>query len=190
MKTEVQSSKFRVQRHNVRIGALWLVCAFAAGSFSTFGSGGPITPVEDLARRADAIVQGKVASLECTKDSHGQMFTRVELDVTEVWKGSPTNHFSLVHAGGVLGGRWVRVSGGPEFRLGEEVVVFTVRNPQGDAVTMDLAQGKFAITGKGGDQLVSNGPIGGSNAGARYRLPTQLPLPLTELKRRVEGSLR
>lgn len=182
MKAEVQNSKFKVQRLGVRFGALVL-------SFAALASGGPITPVEELARRAEAIVQGKVTSLECSKAANGQMFTRVELAVAEVWKGAATNHFALVHAGGVLGERWVRVAGGPEFRLGEEVVVFTVRNPQGEAVTMDLAQGKFSITGKDKERLVSNGVIGGAAGGSGYRLPTQLPLPLVELRRRVKGSL-
>ena len=147
-------------------------------------------PVEDLAKRADAIVHGKVASLECARDGAGHMFTRVELDVSSVWKGAATNRFALVLAGGVLGDRKVSVVGQPEYRLGEEVVVFTARNPQGEAVTLDLAQGKFTVENnpEAGLKRVSNGVLGGPAAKAGYRLPTQVPLGLAELRRRVEAA--
>ncbi|HTH48312.1 MAG TPA: hypothetical protein VMB21_12435 [Candidatus Limnocylindria bacterium] len=145
------------------------------------------TPLEDLARRADAVVHGRVASLEVTTNAAGGIFTRVELEATEVWKGPATNHFSLIFGGGVLGGRWTKVVGGPEFRLGEEVVVFTILNPAGDAVTLDLAQGKFVVREtKDGRKMLSNGVLGDPGATAGYRLPTQVPLPLEEVKRRVE----
>ncbi len=145
-------------------------------------------PVEDLARRADAVVHGRVASLEASQDAEGRVFTRVELESAEFWKGPSTNHFSLVMGSGVLGRRWTKVVGEPEFRLGEEVVVFTVQNPHGDAVTLDLAQGKFAVhEAADGRKLLSNGVFGGPMETTGYRLPTQVPLALEELKRRVEG---
>lgn len=132
------------------------------------------------------MVHGKVASLEATRDAEGRLFTRVELEEAETWKGPATNHFSLVFGNAVLGQRWTKVVGGPEFRLGEEVVVFTVRNPHGDAVTLDLAQGKFTVRETGdGRKLLSNGVLGDSGTTAGYRLPTQVPLLLEELKRRV-----
>lgn len=150
-------------------------------------AGSPLpVPVADLARRADAVVHGRVASFEASRDAEGRVFTRVELEAAEVWKGAATNRFSLVLGSGVLGERWVKVVGEPEFRLGEEVVVFTVRNPHGDAVTLDLAQGKFSVREtKDGRKLTSNGALGGTENAAGYRLPTLMPLPLAELKRRV-----
>lgn len=192
MKFKIQSSKFDAQRRGAPCGASGLGFAFGIFSFAALASGGPITPVEDLARRADDIVHGTVASLECRRDGAGRIFTRVELDVAETWKGAATNRFALVQGGGVLGDRWTKVSGGPEFRLGEEVVVFTVRNSRGEAVTLDLAQGKFLVLSDshGGERHVSNGLIGGAAGGAGYRLPTQLPLSLVELRQRAEGGSR
>ena len=118
-----------------------------------------IQSVEELTRRADSVVHGRVASLEANRDAEGRVFTRVEIEMAEVWKGTPTNHFTLVLGSGVLGHRWVKVIGEPEFRLGEEVVVFTLRNPRGDGVTLELAQGKFSIHEPrgGGEKLASNG---------------------------------
>ena len=146
--------------------------------------------MEELTRRADSVVHGRVASLEANRDAEGRVFTRVEIEMAEVWKGTPTNHFTLVLGSGVLGHRWVKVIGEPEFRLGEEVVVFTLRNPRGDGVTLELAQGKFSIHEPrgGGEKLASNGVLGGAEAAAGYRLPTQLPLPLAELERRVREA--
>ena len=166
-----------------RIG---LILGLLGASLGRADVGAP-APIEDLARRADMVVHGRVASLEVNADAGGHIFTRVELGEAEIWKGLATNHFSLVLAGGVLGGRWTKVVGGPEFRLGEEVVVFTLRNPDGNAVTLDIGQGKFGVrAAKDGQKLVSNGVLGDAGVTTGYRLPTQVPLSLEELKRRVE----
>src|SRR5580765_7158063 len=101
--------------------------------------------IEDLARRAEAVVHGKVSSLECRRDATGHVFTRVELDVTASWKGAATNRFVVTLAGGILGSRKVVVVGQPEFQVGEEVIVFASRNERGESLLLELGQGKFAV---------------------------------------------
>ena len=187
MKSEVRSLRSRVV--NMMPVALALLVSSALAGRLAAAIGTPV-PVEDLAKRADTVVHGKVAALECTRDTAGRIFTRVELDVAEVWKGRPADRFALVSAGGVLGARKVAVVGGPEYRLGEEVVVFTARNATGEPVTLDLAQGKFTVetAPASGAKHVANGVLGGTADKSGYRLPTQVPLELSELRRRVEAS--
>jgi hypothetical protein len=74
--------------------------------------------------------------------------------------------------------------------LGEEVVVFTARNANGEPVTLDLAQGKFTVeaTPASGAKHVANGVLGGPAEKSGYRLPMQVPLELSELRRRVEAA--
>ncbi len=187
MKSQVQGLRSKVG-NQVPV-ALAVLLASALANRIAAAIGAPV-PVEDLAKRADTVVHGKVDALECTRDPAGRIFTRVELDVAEVWKGKTVGRFTLVLAGGVLGARKVAVVGGPEYRLGEEVVVFTARNESGEPVTLDLAQGKFTVevAQASGAKHVANGVIGGPADKSGYRLPTQVPLELSELRRRVEAA--
>jgi hypothetical protein len=187
MRSEIRNPRSKVG-HKVPVALAVLLSSALAGRIAA-AIGAPV-PVEDLAKRADTVVHGKVAALECTRDPAGRIFTRVELDVAEVWKGKPAGRFALVLAGGVLGARKVAVVGGPEYRLGEEVVVFTARNASGEPVTLDLAQGKFRVEAAeaSGAKHVANGVLGGPAEKSGYRLPTQVPLELSELRRRVEAA--
>ena len=142
--------------------------------------------IEQLAQQSALIVQGTVLSKSCQRDSAGRIFTKVELGIAEVWKGSlATNRFTVVHGGGILGDRKATVSGQVEYGIGEEVVAFLVFNPRGEAVTLGLAQGKFHVwkDGKTGEKFARNIFHGGGGEfdarGAAARLT------VAELKRRA-----
>lgn len=147
------------------------------------------TAVEDMARQAQWIVHGTVESVETMQTPSGRRLTRVELVGLEVWKGSSTNRLGVVLASGILGDRWVKVVGEPEYRPGEEVVVFALNNDWGEAVTLNLAQGKFAVEEAGKAKWVSNGVLGGSPAPGGVRMPQHLPLRLESLQERVRTAL-
>lgn len=151
--------------------------------------------IEQLAQESALIVQGTVLSKSCQRDPAGRIFTKVELDITEVWKGSlATNRFTLVHGGGILGDKKQTVSGQVEYGLGEEVVAFLVFNSRGEGVTLGLAQGKFHIEkdARSGERFANN-PFHGAPASpgdgiaASDHLTTRR-LTLGELKRRVRGG--
>ena len=153
--------------------------------------------IEQLAQESALIVQGTVLSKSCQRDSAGRIFTKVELGIAEVWKGSlATNRFTVVHGGGILGDRKATVSGQVEYGIGEGVVAFVVFNQRGEGVTLGLAQGKFHIgkEAQTGERLVHNlfhGEAGSRGQGISIpdRVPTQRRLTLAELKRRVRGEL-
>jgi hypothetical protein len=133
--------------------------------------------IEDLSGRAERIVHGRVLSKSVQRDSEGRIFTRVELTVIEHWRGAAeANRFTIVHAGGVLGERGLVVSGGEEFGIDEEVVVFVTLNGRGEGVCVGMAQGKFKVTGR----QVSNG----------VREKDGEPLTLERLKARATGGAR
>ena len=154
--------------------------------------------IEQLTRESALVVRATVLSKSCQRDPAGRIFTRVELKVAEVWKGSlPTNHFIVVQGGGILGDRKATVSGQVEYALGEEVVAFLVLNDRGEGVTLGLSQGKFQIQQEAGtgEPLVHNLFHGETASRSREvspadRLPTQRRLTLAELKRRVRGEPR
>lgn len=155
--------------------------------------------VAQLSGQAELILQGTVLSKTCQRDPAGRIFTRVELQVAEVWKGTlATNRFALVHGGGVLGEERVSVSGQVAYGVGEEVVAFLVLNSRGEGVTLGLAQGKFSLRHEAGVKLASN-PFHGVNAAThltRSALKPAMtntvsaPLTLVELKRAVREASR
>ena len=172
---------------------VFLVCVLAPASRATQFT--PL-PIEQLAQEAVLVVQGTVLSKTCQRDPAGRIFTKVELAIAEVWKGSlPTNRFIVVHGGGILGDRKSTVSGQVEYGIGEEVVAFIVFNPRGEGVTLGLAQGKFQVRQEAGTgERLANNLFHGETASrsrdvsAPDNLPTQRRLTLAELKRRVRGE--
>ena len=103
-------------------------------------------PIENLARSADVVVRGEVLSRRCERDARGRLTTRVELSVSEVWKGPQTQRFTVVQAGGTLGEERQTIIGQAEYRPGEEVVAFLAVNRFGEGVTLGMAHGKFSLT--------------------------------------------
>lgn len=164
-----------------------LIALTACGFASLRATDIPLTPIEELARRAEVVVRGSVASIEALRDGEGRPFTRLELTVAETWKGPSTNRLTVVQGSAVLGQRQVRVLGEPEFRLGEDAVVFAVFNPAGEAVTLDLARGKFTVrTNATTGQLTALSD--GAKVSGGVALPGQAPVSLAELRERVKGG--
>lgn len=120
---------------------LWGVWCASSGFATQFL---PV-PIDELARFADVVLRGAVVSRSCERDARGRLTTRIELAVSEVWKGARTTHFTVVQAGGTLGDQRLTVIGQAEYRVGEEVVAFLALNHSGDGVTLGLAHGKFSL---------------------------------------------
>ena len=124
----------------------------------------PAFSLKAIADRADRVVHGRVESVETVKGGDGRLRTRVEVVVDETWKGVSEPRVQVVQGSGVLGERWVRVVGEPEFRPGEEVVLFLVKTPSGEWVVAPLSQGKFSVTRDKDGVRVGNGVLGKDGA--------------------------
>jgi hypothetical protein len=104
--------------------------------------------VEALARTSDAVVRGRVRSLEGTRSPDGRrVFTLVDVEVTAAWRGAGQRTVRVIVPGGVAGDIGQRVDGAPTFAVGEEVVLFLHRAEAGGHRVAGLAQGKFAVAG-------------------------------------------
>jgi len=172
---------------------------FCLGAARVLGGNFIPLPVEELAARAQLVVRGTVLTKSVQRDEAGRIYTRVELSVAEVWKGSlATNRFTVVHGGGVLGEQRARVSGQVEFQVGEEAIAFLVLNPHGEGVCLGLAQGKFEIwrDTASGEQFARNPVFGGPSPAAAARgkqqaapaVPSNWRLKVGDLKQRVEAA--
>ena len=151
--------------------------------------------IEELTSKAHVVLHGTVGSKSVQRDPEGRIYTRIELEVTEAWKGQARGKsFTVVQGGGVLGEEIAAVDGQEEFSIGEEVVVFLVLNQRSEGVVIGLSQGKFKVRAgaAGGEKTVHNLFHGGESTtepggnakakGAR--------LSIGDLKQRVQGGAR
>jgi hypothetical protein len=104
-------------------------------------------PFDSLAREADAVVVGRVTRIASRwGHQHAEVFTHIVLTVEEVWKGDGIGATLVVRQlGGRLPGIQSWVFGSPEFDLGEKVLVFLRRMPDGALRVAHLYQGKFSV---------------------------------------------
>lgn len=184
-----------------RIGISALIACFAAASASAALM--RELSIDELSRTAELVVHGTVVSKNSLRDESGRIYTKIELTLAETWKGAaPGGTLTVVHGGGTVGDRRVDVSGQARYEVGEEVVLFLVRNPRQQAVSIGLSQGKFHVSHdqQTNEKFVHN-PFHGvpdkkeSDHGHDIRSITgkQKPaerLSLQSLKRNVEEALK
>ncbi len=173
-------------------GAFLLVCLLPMK-----GSATQMIPlsVAELAKKARLVLQGTVLSKMVQRDPEGRIYTKIELQVKETWKGAaPTaQRFWIVQAGGILGEVAEGIDGQEEFAIGEEVVLFLVLNAKGEGVVLGLSQGKFqvwqdAVSGQNYAQNLFHGTGSGKDSKANSAQNDKKLLTLSELKRQVQGA--
>jgi hypothetical protein len=164
---------------------LMLACAAHATRMS------PLS-IEQLTAKAQLVLHGRVVSKTVQRDATGRIHTKIQLQITDTWKGQPkANPFTIVQAGGVLGEEVATVDGQEEFLIGEEVVVFLVVNERGEGVVIGIVQGKFKVARDASGEKVTHNIFHGIAPGHEQR-PNEKgkvqSLTLGQLKQRVQGG--
>jgi hypothetical protein len=174
-----------------------LVTAWILGSFSQVqGSQGVPYTVEQLAARADRVIHAKVLSKTCLRNERGEIYTRIEVEVYEVWKGPATNRFVIVQAGGVLGDEAMEAVGQQGYQPGEEIVDCLMLNQRGEGVSIAACRGKFTVMTdpKTGQKRARNlfWQLAPTRVGAQIVSGHSLPPPiaLEDLQARMTGALK
>ena len=94
----------------------------------------------ELTARADQIVVGDVVSVQASWDaSHRTIYSTIEVNVQESWKGSPpaNGRIRIRQTGGAVGEIEMSVHGMPSFSPGERTLLFLER-----AHVVGMGQGK------------------------------------------------
>jgi hypothetical protein len=101
----------------------------------------------DLAARSVAAVTGQVTSIEAAPDAaSGGINTYVHLAADEVIFGAlSSGPITLREPGGRLRDRSEWIYGSPEYRVGEQVLVFLAENADGTLRTTGMSMGKFSL---------------------------------------------
>ncbi|MFL6246602.1 MAG: PKD domain-containing protein [Thermoanaerobaculia bacterium] len=97
---------------------------------------------EQLIAKSPLIVDGTVLSTNVV-DRDGTLWTDTIVEVSRTIKGTAESTITIREMGGVLGDRITKLFGTPEFKAGEQVLLFLEPNPRGGYRTMDLYVGKF-----------------------------------------------
>jgi hypothetical protein len=104
--------------------------------------------LENLTQNSNLVIRATVENMRCSWDTeHRRIFTFATLAVKEPIKGnSPTGSINITYPGGVVGDIAYIVEDTPQFRPGEEVIVFLKdKNPEGLREVYGWFQGKYTI---------------------------------------------
>lgn len=125
-------------------GALALVLASPAGA-STFLR----ASMEDLAAKAEAVVQGRVLEVSSFWNREGTaILTEATFEVEDTVLGPDRSHLRLVTFGGEVGGLVIEAHGFPTFRQGQRLLLFLEKasaNEDGAHRVLGYRQGEFEI---------------------------------------------
>lgn len=125
-----------------QISTLPLLLAACAGLAS--GTTLARMSVAQMIRAATLIVRARCIS-SSARWEHGEIWTLTAFAVTDTWKGSAVDEITVRTLGGSLGNVASRVSGVPEFRSGEEVVLFLEPSAAGGLTIVSWQQGTFRV---------------------------------------------
>ncbi|HET7712034.1 MAG TPA: PKD domain-containing protein, partial [Thermoanaerobaculia bacterium] len=140
-----------------------------------------------LVAKSPLIIEGKVVS-SVPVDRLGGIWTESVIEVERVLKGSAGKTVVVSEPGGEIDGRITKIFGAPEYRSGEQVLLFLAQTPRGDFQTVDLFVGKFGVaTMMNGRQLW----VRGEEAGETTLLDADLkPIAAANIQRDAAGFER
>ena len=146
----------------------------------------------ELARDAQAIVRGRVASVEARwTDDHRAIESIVTLEVESTLKGSFGSAVQFRVPGGQLGRFRSLVMGAPEFSVDQRVVVFLVAWGPSVPYVLGMSQGVFrVVAAESGGWLVTPPALLPAVAGTVPILrgdPNRRPLVLGDFEQRVRA---
>jgi hypothetical protein len=103
---------------------------------------------EGLVNQADYIVHAVVKSVSCEWRDEGanrHIMTKVELDVKQVIAGNPPTPLVLEMLGGQIGDLKMVVHGAPEFKVGDEDILFIHGNGRQFNPLVALGHGRYRV---------------------------------------------
>ena len=100
----------------------------------------------DMLNLADVVAVGRVAATECYLHPEGGFpLTRILVNVELPLKGGADASLLIEELGGQVGDLIGEVPGAPQYKVGEEVLVFLQAMENGTYRTYGMFQGKFAV---------------------------------------------
>ena len=142
-----------------------------------------------LVSASDNIVQGRVESIE-TRYEDKMVYTYVSLIVDDPLKGDRRRTVLLRQLGGRIGAKAIRISGMPEFKTGDEVIVFLRDRKDGTFDVVGLNQGKYDVVDSVAVANVSGVSVLDPKTGQMSEGGFIDKAPLEAFKTRIRGLVR
>jgi hypothetical protein len=107
----------------------------------------PRMSLEEVVDASESIVQGTVVrTWSAWDEGHKYIWTHYEIQVADRLKGNLPGRVVVSEPGGTVGEIELQIAGTPQYKVGEEVVLFAERTPLGLLRTCGWGQGKFQIS--------------------------------------------
>ena len=105
---------------------------------------------EELTDTSDIIVAGEVTRTWTAWDAgHHYIWTHYEVAVSSAQKGAPAKSVELAEPGGVAEGMGMSIAGSVNYKVGDTVMVFLKKMPNGMIRTAGWGQGKYTVDSQG-----------------------------------------
>jgi len=181
----------------LRLGVFAFAFAFALAGGPARARAAVVLPlsVEDLARRADAVVRGVAADTQAVRSADGkQIFTVTTVQVDLALKGAPPLELEVLTPGGTVGHLTQSVAGAPRFVPGEKVILFLRSLGEGRFRVDGMALGKFEVVSSSGTRTLVRRRAEGLSVvgpdGVVRPAPVVEPVPEEDFLERVRAALR
>ena len=150
---------------------------------------------EEMAEKSSAILVGRCVEVRSEPDAEFRIVTHNVFEVSEYLKGSLGRRVTITEPGGRIGDQVTFFSGMPQFRVGEEAVLFVWTSPQGQRhQVIGFTQGKFEMSrnATSGEvslrQTASNEPMLEPKSHAGETAEPAV-VPMTAFRTRVSAAL-
>src|SRR5215470_7086021 len=143
----------------------------------------------ELVSVSDSIVQGTVESVEARWEDKS-IYTYTSIRVDEGMKGAPRRALVVRQPGGKIGSMNVNAPGTPQFRQGDQVIVFLHDRKDGTFDVVGLGQGKYDIVGNNAVTNTAGLSLADPQTGALIEAGPADQKPLEAFKARIKGLAR
>jgi hypothetical protein len=110
----------------------------------------PRVSFDELTDSSEVVVSGTVTKTWADWDpDHKYIWTHYELAVSATHKGVTAQRVDIAEPGGEVDGIGMSISGAAGYGVGEKVLVFLSRMPNGYLRTAGLGQGKYLVDSNG-----------------------------------------
>jgi hypothetical protein len=145
--------------------------------------------LKELVSVSDAIAQGTVESVESRWENQS-IYTYTSIRVDEPLKGGPRRALLIRQTGGQVGSLHANVQGMPQFKAGDQVIVFLRDRKDGTFDVVGLGQGKYDIVGNNAVTNTAGMSLADAKTGALIEAGPADQKPLEAFKAQIKGLAR
>jgi hypothetical protein len=142
-----------------------------------------------LVSTSDNIVQGRVQSVESRYENR-MVYTYISVAIDDPIKGDRRRDIIVRQLGGAIGTRAVWIPGMPQFKSGDEVIVFLKDRKDGTFDVIGLNQGKYDIVGNQAIVNVSGVTVVDPKTGVMSEAGFVDKVPLDTFKEKIRELMR